>query len=60
MHTSFKFLALTLLTVTFISCTGPAYQKTPGGMPYQLIRSKDTQQAQIGSYIKLSLTQKNK
>ena len=58
MHTSFKFLALTLLTVSFISCTSPAYQKTPGGMPYQLIRSKDTQQAQIGSYIKLSLTQK--
>ena len=27
-------------------------------MPYQLIRSKDTQQARIGSYIKLTLTQK--
>lgn len=58
MHASFKILVLTFLTATVVSCSGPSYQKTPGGMPYQLIRSKDTQQARIGSYIKLTLTQK--
>lgn len=59
MHASFKILVLTFLTATVVSCSGPSYQKTPGGMPYQLIRSKDTQQARIGSYIKLTLTQKS-
>ena len=58
MHASFKFLGVAFLAAFVVSCTGPAYQKTPGGMPYQLIRSKDTQQARIGNYIKLTLTQK--
>ncbi len=57
MSTSIRFAAFFMAIACFVSCTGPAFQKTPGGMPYQLFRSKDTQQARVGSYIKLTLTQ---
>ena len=33
-------------------------KKTAGGMPYKLIRSKDTQTVYAGSYVKLNVTQK--
>ena len=57
MSTSIRFAILLISTALFVSCKGPAFQKTPGGMPYQLFRSKDTQQARVGNYIKLTLTQ---
>lgn len=40
------------------ACGKTSYKKTPGGMPYQLFRSKDTQQVRSGSFVKLSLIQK--
>lgn len=39
------------------SCGGPSYQKTAGGMPYQLFPGKDTQVAKSGEYLKLHLLQ---
>ncbi len=57
MSTSIRFAIILISTALFVSCKGPAFQKTPGGMPYQLFRSKDTQQARVGNYIKLTLTQ---
>jgi FKBP-type peptidyl-prolyl cis-trans isomerase FkpA len=52
-----------LLTAIFAisllaGCGGSSYKKTPGGMPYKLFRSKDTQQVVPGTYIKLSVNQK--
>lgn len=35
-----------------------SYKKTPGGMPYQVYSSKDTQKVRLGNFIKLSFTQK--
>lgn len=40
------------------ACGKTSYKKTPGGMPYQLFRSKDTQQVRNGSFVKLALVQK--
>jgi FKBP-type peptidyl-prolyl cis-trans isomerase FkpA len=49
------FLLASALVLT--SCSGPSYQKTAGGMPYQLFPGKDTQVAKAGGYLKLHLTQ---
>ena len=57
MSTSIRFATFLVITVLLVSCKGPSFQKTPGGMPYQLFRSKDTQQAKVGNYIKLTLSQ---
>lgn len=51
-------LSFLLVSIILVSCAGPSFKKTPGGMPYQLFSSKDTQQARVGNFIKLSLTQK--
>lgn len=39
------------------SCNGPSYQKTAGGMPYQLYPGKGTQVAKTGEYLKVHLLQ---
>ncbi len=39
------------------SCHGPSYQKTAGGMPYQLYPGKGTQVAKTGEYLKVHLLQ---
>lgn len=44
--------------VLLAACGKTSYKKTPGGMPYQVFRSKDSQQVRIGNFIKISLTQK--
>lgn len=41
-----------------IGCSQASFRKTPGGMPYQLFRSKDTQEVKLGNFVKLSFTQK--
>lgn len=52
------FFSLALLSAILFSCGGASYQKTAGGMPYQLFRGKETQTAKTGEYLKLHLTQK--
>lgn len=51
---------LFILTVGALaaSCSKASYRKTPGGMPYQLFKSGDTQQVKVGNFIKLSFAQK--
>lgn len=39
-------------------CGKTSYKKTPGGMPYKLYRSKDTQLIKMGDHVKISFTQK--
>ena len=45
-------------TALMAGCGKTSYKKTPGGMPYQLFRGKDTQLVRNGNFIKISLTQK--
>lgn len=45
-------------TALMAGCGKTSYKKTPGGMPYQVFRSKDTQLVRNGNFIKISLTQK--
>lgn len=52
-----QLFSLTILSALLFSCGGATYQKTAGGMPYQLFRSKETQTAKTGEYLKLQLTQ---
>lgn len=53
-----NFFSLAILSALLFSCGGASYQKTAGGMPYQLFRGKETQTAKTGEYLKLRLTQK--
>lgn len=57
MSTSIRFATVITLAAFLVSCAGPALKKTPGGMPYQLFSSKDTQQVRVGNFVKLTLTQ---
>ena len=50
------FLLMTAIIVA--SCGKTSYKKTPGGMPYKLYASKDTQKVMAGNIIKLTVTQK--
>lgn len=53
-----KSTAFSLLVGLLVaSCSGPSYQKTAGGMPYQLYPGKDTQVAKSGEYLKIHLSQ---
>jgi FKBP-type peptidyl-prolyl cis-trans isomerase FkpA len=45
-------------TALMAGCGKTSYKKTPGGMPYQLFRGKDTQLIRNGNFVKVSLTQK--
>lgn len=55
-----RFMVWTVLAgaALIAGCGKTSYKKTPGGMPYKLYRSKDTQQVRTGNFIKISLTQK--
>lgn len=53
-----KSMLLLVLLGGIVSCSQSKYKKTPGGMPYQLFASKDTNSVRPGYFIKLSLTQK--
>ena len=52
-----QLLFLVLPAVFLFACSGATFEKTPGGMPYQLFRSKETQVAKQGDYLKVRLTQ---
>ena len=49
--------SLVAIALLLTACSGPSYQKTAGGMPYQLFPGKDTQIAKTGDYIKVNLLQ---
>ena len=51
-------LFLLMTAVIVASCGKTSYKKTPGGMPYKLYASKDTQKIVAGNIIKLTVTQK--
>ena len=53
-----KLALLAFPVLLLASCTGSTFQKTPGGMPYQVFRSKEKQQAKAGDFLKVRLTQK--
>lgn len=54
----FNHLVILLASVSLlVACSGPSYQKTAGGMPYQLFPGKDTQVAKTGEYLKIHLLQ---
>lgn len=52
------FMILAVPAILLAACTGSTFQKTPGGMPYQVFRSTETQQAKAGDFLKVHLTQK--
>lgn len=51
-------ISVLVLGILLANCSGSNFKKTPGGMPYQLFASKDTQSVRVGNFIKVSLTQK--
>lgn len=54
-----KYLILLMVAIaSLVACTNSSMKKTAGGMPYKLIRSKDTQSVYPGCYVKLNVTQK--
>lgn len=54
----FNHLVILLAVVSIlVSCSGPSYQKTAGGMPYQLFSGKDTQVVKSGEFLKIHLLQ---
>ncbi|MBN8688981.1 MAG: FKBP-type peptidyl-prolyl cis-trans isomerase [Chitinophagales bacterium] len=54
-----KQLSFVLITGALLASCGKAdFKKTPGGMPYQLFKGKDTQTVKTGNYLKVNLTQK--
>jgi len=54
-----KYLIIILAVITTLTaCSNSDFKKTPGGMPYKIFRSKDTQAVVPGSYLKLEVTQK--
>src|SRR5690349_17386614 len=56
-----KNLVLFLLATTLLaSCGKVAYRKTPGGMPYQLYKGKDTQSIFARNIVKVNLSYKVK
>lgn len=60
MKTIKNLLAVIFAGVLLISCGKSNYRKTPGGMPYKLIKGKDTQQVKAGDFIKVQFTRKIK
>ncbi len=50
--------AMGLVVLLAAGCAKTSYKKTPGGMPYKIYRSKDTQRVMPGNYIKISVLQK--
>ncbi len=58
MQTIKKLLLFFGVSAIMTGCARTSFKKTPGGMPYKIFRSKDTQQVFLGSFIKLSFTQK--
>ncbi len=58
MNTIKNLLLIITVGALVASCSKATYRKTPGGMPYQLFASGDTQQVKVGNFIKVSITQK--
>ena len=56
-----KNLVLFLFAAAVVAgCGKVSYKKTPGGMPYQVYKGKDTQRIYAGNYVKVNLIQKIK
>lgn len=56
-----KNLVLFIFAASVLAACGKAsYKKTPGGMPYQVYKGKDTQRIYAGNYVKVNLIQKIK
>ncbi|HMU47412.1 MAG TPA: FKBP-type peptidyl-prolyl cis-trans isomerase [Chitinophagaceae bacterium] len=53
-----KLLLFVSLIAIVVSCNKITYRKTPGGMPYKLFSSGDTQKVENGNIIKISFIQK--
>ncbi len=60
MKTIKNLLGVLFAGVLLVSCGKTDYRKTPGGMPYKLIKGKDTQQVKAGDFIKVHFTRKIK
>jgi len=59
MKSLFVCFAVSVVALIAFACgSKTSFKKTPGGMPYKIYRSKDTQQVKVGDYIKLWVTQK--
>ncbi len=58
MNTIKNLLLIATAGALVTSCSQGTYRKTPGGMPYQVFKGKDTQQVRQGNIIKVSFTQK--
>jgi FKBP-type peptidyl-prolyl cis-trans isomerase len=58
MNSMKQFVCLGLGILLLTSCNKATYKKTPGGMPYQVFASKDTQKIYQGNIIKISYSQK--
>lgn len=59
MMTTKKGMFVLLAAAALISsCGKTSYKKTPGGMPYKIYASKDTQKVVAGNFIKVTVTQK--
>lgn len=54
------FAFLLIPAIFFISCGKMDYKKTPGGMPYKIYKSGDTQRIANGNIVKVSFTRKIK
>ncbi len=60
MKTMKKLVLILFSAAAVMGCNKASYKKTPGGMPYQVYKGKDTQQIRTGNYVKVQLTQKIK
>src|SRR6185503_3140998 len=59
MKSLFVYFAVSVLAIIAFACgSKTSFKKTPGGMPYKIYRSKDSQQVHAGDYLKLWVTQK--
>ncbi|HMU57777.1 MAG TPA: FKBP-type peptidyl-prolyl cis-trans isomerase [Chitinophagaceae bacterium] len=54
MRTIRIFSVLALASAMIAGCSQTSLKKTPGGMPYQVFSSKDTQKVEVGDFIKAS------
>ncbi|MBK6935693.1 MAG: FKBP-type peptidyl-prolyl cis-trans isomerase [Chitinophagaceae bacterium] len=54
MKTTKVLFLLAAAAIVIASCGKASYKKTPGGMPYQIFRCKDTQKVKVGDFIKAS------
>ncbi len=58
MKTMRTLLSFILAGIILAGCNKASYRKTPGGMPYQVIKGGDTTKIPIGSFIKIQFEQR--